>query len=72
MEMLLSKMSPLIIKDGPSKKTTLKMQAKNLHYEIFPLNQRIRLVEMRAEHEEVKRKAIEYETRNLREQGSLL
>ena len=46
------------------------LQAKNLHYEIFPLNQRIRLVEMRAEHEEVRRKAIEYEVRQLRDQIS--
>ena len=70
MEMLLSKMSPLIIRDGPSQKTTYKMQAKNLHCEIFPLNQRIRLVDMRAEHEQIKRKAIEFEVRQLRDQIS--
>ena len=42
MEMLLARMEPLIIKDGPSQKTTYKMHARNLHTEIFPLNQRIR------------------------------
>ena len=70
MEMLLSKMAPLIIRDGPSQKTTYKMQAKNLHCEIFPLNQRIRLVQMRAEHEQIKRKAVEFEVRQLRDQIS--
>ena len=42
MEMLLSKMQPLIIRNGPSQATTYKIQARNLHTEIFPLNQRIR------------------------------
>ena len=47
------------------------MQAKFLSYEIYPLNQRVRIVEMRAEHEQVKRKAMECEVRQLREQVGL-
>ena len=66
----MSKMAPLIIRDGPSRKTTLKMHAREMHCQIFPLNQRIRLVEMRAEHEAIKRKAVEYEVRCLRDQIS--
>ena len=66
-ELLLAKMEPIIIRDGPSRKTTYKLQARNLHVEIFPMKQRIRLIQMRVEHEKVKRKAVEMEVRQLRD-----
>ena len=53
MEILLSKMEPLIIKDGPSNKTTYKLHAKQLYFDIFALSQRIRIITLRVESEAI-------------------
>ncbi len=66
MEILLSKMEPLIIKGGPSQKTTYKLHARRLHFEIFGLTQRIRIIHLRVESEAIRRRAIEFEVKQLR------
>jgi hypothetical protein len=66
MEILLSKMEPLIIKDGPSNKTTYKLHAKQLYFDIFALSQRIRIITLRVESEAIRVRAIEFQVKQMR------
>ena len=69
---LTNKIAPIIVHGEPSRRTTYKLQLKYLQYEIHPLSQRLRLTHMRVEHEELKRRQIENETRILRDRISEL
>ena len=70
MATLKEKIDPIIIRDGPSQKTNFKIQAKYLQYEIYPLSQRFKLMSMRVEHEESRRRTVEKEVSQLREKIS--
>lgn len=65
-----TKMKPIIIKDGPSKKANYKIAAAKLHYEIYALTQRLRLTTIRVEYEEAKRSKRERQVRKLRDEIS--
>ena len=66
-----AKVDPIIIiKDAPSKKANYKMQAKYLQYEIYPLSQRFRISQMRADGEEMKRRRMQKEVWQLRDKIS--
>ena len=66
------KIDPIVIRDGPSQKTNYKIQAKYLQYEIYPLTQRLKMLSMRFEHEESRRRNVEREVSQLREKISEL
>ena len=66
------KIDPIVIRDGPSQKTNYKIQAKYLQYEIYPLTQRLKMLSMRVEHEESRRRNVEREVSQLREKISEL
>ena len=70
MEAFKAKMDPIIIREAPSKSANYKMQAKYLQYEIYPLTQRLRLTQMRADGEEMKRRGVEKEVWQLRDKIS--
>ena len=70
MEAFKAKMDPIIIREAPSKSANYKMQAKYLQYEIYPLTQRFRLTQMRADSEEMKRRGVEKEVWQLRDKIS--
>ena len=70
MEAFKAKMDPIIIREGPSRSANYKMQAKYLQYEIYPLTQRFRLTQMRADGEEMKRRGVEKEVWQLRDKIS--
>ena len=70
MEAFKAKMDPIIIREGPSKSANYKMQAKYLQYEIYPLTQRFRITQMRADGEEMKRRGVEKEVWQLRDKIS--
>ena len=72
MSTMKEKIQPIIIRDGPSQKTNYKIQAKYLQYEIYPLTQRFKMLSMRAEHEESRRRNVEREVSQLREKISEL
>ena len=65
---LTERIAPIIVRGEPSRATTYKLQLKYLQYEIHPLSQRLRLTQMRVEHEEMRTRQIVDDTRRLRDQ----
>ena len=70
MDFLMSQMAPLIVRGGPSRSTTYKMHAKDLHCQIFALTQRLRLMRLRYESEAINVRVLQFEVKQLRQKIS--
>lgn len=66
------KMDPIVIREGPSQATSYKIKIKYIQYETYPLQQRLKLTNMRLDSETLKRRAMEAEVAQLRDRISEL